>query len=307
MKVYDAAIIGGGPAGMTAALYLLRAGATLAWIEKSLHGGQIVMTNTLIENYPGFPYGIVGTALTEAVVAQLAGLQYDTVREEVLTIEPGGPVHRLLTETGRVEARALILCTGSEFRTAGVPGETELRGRGVSYCALCDGNFFRGQTIAVVGGGNAALEESLYLAKLVKKIYLIHRRDEFRATKCYQDKCAVEPRIEILRGTVVEEVLGKGQVEGIRVRDLKTGETRELPLEGVFFFVGHKPLTGFVPAAIAKDEAGFIVTDCEMKTSVPGIFAAGDVRAKHCRQIVTAVGDGATAANSALLWLGQTT
>lgn len=304
-KTYDVALIGGGPAGMTAALYLLRAGASLVWIEKSLPGGQIVMTDTLIENYPGFPTGISGSALTEAIIAQLGGYRYDSVNEAVLTIEPGEAVHHVRMESALLEAKAVIVCSGSEFKTLGIPGEKEFRGKGVSYCALCDGNFFRGQDIAVVGGGNTALEESLYLAKIVGRIYLIHRREEFRATKCYQDKCAVEPKIEMLRSTAVESILGENFVTGIRVRDMKTDQSREIPLQGVFLFVGHKPLTGFVPDTVGKDEEGFIVTDCEMRTNVPGIFAAGDVRSKLCRQIVTAMGDGATAANSALLWLGQ--
>jgi thioredoxin reductase (NADPH) len=178
-------------------------------------------------------------------------------------------------------------------------------GRGVSYCALCDGNFFKGKTVAVIGGGNSALEESLYLARLVDKLYLIHRRDDFRGCKCYQNKCETNPKIKILRSTVVDEIKGdpfKG-VTGVALSNVKTGEKSELPVDGVFVFVGFEPVASFVPEGLERDKGGFVITDCEMRTNLPGFFAAGDVRSKNCRQVATAVGDGATAATAAYAYL----
>lgn len=180
-----------------------------------------------------------------------------------------------------------------------------MTGKGVSYCALCDGNFFRGQVVGVVGGGNSALEESLYLSKLVKKLHLIHRRDDFRAAKCYQDKVCIMPDIDVVRSSVVEAIHGDDRLTGVTVRNVKTGETSFLELDGLFIFIGFEPVGGFLPGGIERDEQGFVITDGEMRTNLPGIFAAGDIRSKMCRQVTTAVGDGATAANAAFVYLEQ--
>ena len=213
-----------------------------------------------------------------------------------------------MVRAGGVEygARTVVVCSGAHHRKLGLEGEDRLRGRGVSYCALCDGNFFRNQTVAVVGGGNAALEESLYLSKLVSKLYLIHRRDEFRARKIYQDKLTEQSdKITLLRSSVVTALHGEKELTGLTVKNLKSGEETLLPVNGLFVYVGFSPSTGFLPADLAKDEQGFIITDTEMRTNIPGIFAAGDIRSKLCRQVITAAGDGATAAQAAFVLMEQ--
>lgn len=306
MKSYDAVVIGGGPAGMTAALYLLRSGVRTLVVEKLSPGGQVLMTEE-IENYPGFPDGLKGYELADAFAAQLEKYKPEKIMDEVreLRVAPEGATeHELLVGGERILAKSVILCTGARYRSLGVPGEQRLMGRGVSYCALCDGNFFRGKTVAVVGGGNSALEESLYLAKLVKKLYLIHRREEFRGCQCYQQKCFTHPAIEVRRNTVVKQILGEDGVTGVELECCGSGERSVLDVDGVFVFVGFEPNVGFLPKDVSMDGHG-VLTDTEMRTNVPGIFAAGDVRSKHCRQVATAVGDGATAANSAFVYLEQ--
>ncbi|MHC1701320.1 MAG: thioredoxin-disulfide reductase [Humidesulfovibrio sp.] len=304
MKTYDAAVIGGGPAGLTAALYLVRAGVRTVLVEKLSPGGQVLMTED-IENYPGFPKAVKGYELVDKFVEHLAQYQLDRLNDEVREMAPVEGGYRILVGAEPIEAKTVILCTGARYKRVGTPGEELYTGRGVSYCALCDGNFFKGKTVAVIGGGNSALEESLYLSRLVDKLYLIHRRDEFRGAKCYQDKCSVDPKMHILRSTVVDEIVGdpfKG-VTGVKITNVKTGEKSDLGVDGVFVFVGFEPVASFVPEALKRDKAGFVITDCEMLTNLPGFFAAGDVRSKNCRQVATAVGDGATAATAAYAYL----
>ncbi|WP_229592719.1 thioredoxin-disulfide reductase [Pseudodesulfovibrio sediminis] len=303
MKSYDAVVIGGGPAGMTAALYLLRAGVKTAMIEKLSPGGQVLMTAE-IENYPGFPEGLQGWELADKFANHLDKYDLDRINDEVRGIEIGAPFHTIKVGDEDVQAKVIILATGSRYRRLGIPGEERLLGKGVSYCALCDGNFFRGQEVAVIGGGNSALEEALYLARLVNKVYLIHRRDEFRGLLCYQDKCLTNDKIEPIRATVVDEIQGEDQVESLLLRNVKTDETSELKLDGAFIFVGFEPIMDFVPDEVDKEQNG-VVTDVEMHTNIPGIFAAGDIRAKMCRQVASAVGDGATAATAAFSYLEQ--
>ncbi len=304
MKRYDAVVIGGGPAGITAALYLARSDVSVLLVEKLSPGGQMLMTH-LIENYPGFPEGIEGWKLADLMAAHLGHYAVDRIGDEVRAIETVGDVHRVTVGGETIEATAVVLCTGARYKRVGIPGEQEFAGRGVSYCALCDGNFFRGQTVAVIGGGNSALEESLYLSRLVKKLYLIHRRDDFRGQKCYQDRCSVSPVIEILRSTVVCSISGGDSVTGIEVRDVKSGECHTIPVDGVFVFVGFEPQGDFYPDGLERDGGGFIKTDEEMRTSIPGIFAAGDIRSKSCRQVATAVGDGASAAHAAYAYISS--
>ena len=304
MKRYDAVVIGGGPAGITAALYLARSDVTVALVEKLSPGGQMLMTH-LIENYPGFPDGIEGWKLADLMGAHLGHYAVDRIGDEVRSIESADGVHRITVGGETIEATAVVLCTGARYKRVGIPGEQEFAGRGVSYCALCDGNFFRGQTVAVIGGGNSALEESLYLARLVKKLYLIHRRDDFRGQKCYQDRCEVSPVIEILRSTIVCSISGGDSVTGIEVRNVKSGECHTIPVDGVFVFVGFEPQGAFYPEGLARDEKGFIKTDAEMRTNIDGIFAAGDIRSKSCRQGATAVGDGASAAHAAYAYISS--
>lgn len=304
MKSYDAIVIGGGPAGMTAALYLLRSGATTLMVEKLSPGGQVLMTEE-IENYPGFPGGLKGYELADKFEAQLADYPLVKLTEEVHEIKVGEKRHQLLAGDQWVEAKVIILATGARYRELGVPGEREFIGRGVSYCALCDGNFYKDKTVAVVGGGNSALEESLYLAKLVKKIHLIHRREDFRGMQCYQDKCFTNPLIDVMRSCEVKSINGdQSGVTSVTLCRCKDDGEEDLAVDGVFIFVGFTPNNEFVPQAIEQDGNG-IITDVEMRTNVPGIFAAGDIRSKACRQVASAVGDGATAANAAFSYLEQ--
>lgn len=303
MKSYDAVVVGGGPSGLTAALYLARSGLSVALIEKVAAGGQVLMTH-FIENYPGFPEGIEGWKLADIFSKHLdAYPAIDRISGDVKAIEPKEGAHRVLVDAEWIEARAVIIASGARYKRVGIPGEKELLGKGVSYCALCDGNFFRGQDVVVIGGGNSAMEESLYLARLVKKLYLIHRREDFRAQRCYQDRCGINPVIEIMRSSVVESIEGDNQVEGVSVRNLKTGEVTRLDVQGVFVFVGYEPQGGFFPPDIELDASGFIVTDQNFRTAIPGVYAAGDVRSKHVRQVATAVGDGAGAASIVISYL----
>ncbi|MDP3428386.1 MAG: thioredoxin-disulfide reductase [Humidesulfovibrio sp.] len=306
MKTYDAAVIGGGPAGITAALYLVRAGVRTVLVEKLSPGGQVLMTED-IENYPGFPKAIKGYELVDKFVEHLSAYDLDRLGDEVRAMTQIDGGYQIIVGDETIEAKAVILCSGARYKRVGTPGEELYTGRGVSYCALCDGNFFKGKTVAVIGGGNSALEESLYLARLVEKLYLIHRRDDFRGNKCYQDKCFTNQKIETLRNTVVDEIMGdpfKG-VTGVKLTNVKSGEKSELSVDGVFVFVGFEPTASFVPEALKRDKNGFVITDCEMITNLPGFFAAGDVRSKNCRQVATAVGDGATAATAAHAYLEQ--
>ncbi|GAB6035991.1 FAD-dependent oxidoreductase [Fundidesulfovibrio butyratiphilus] len=302
MESFDAVVVGGGPAGLTAALYLVRSDLKVALIEKLAPGGQVLMTH-LIENYPGFPEGIEGWKLADIFAKHLDGYQLERINDEVVRIEPSEGAHRLLVGDRWITAKAVIICSGARYKRVGLTGEKRLVGKGVSYCALCDGNFFRDQVVAVVGGGNSALEESLYLARLVKKLYLIHRRDDFRGQRCFQDRCEVAPNIEILRSSVVEEIVGADKVEAVMVKNLKTGAVKRLDVDGVFIFIGFEPQAGFFPEGADVDKLGFIVTDQDYRTTVPGIYAAGDVRSKNVRQVATAVGDGAGAASSVISYL----
>jgi thioredoxin reductase (NADPH) len=301
MQTYDVLVIGGGPAGMTAALYALRAGATLAWVEKFAPGGQVLNTEW-IENYMGYPQGVQGFELVDQMAKHLEGFSYDKYMDEVQALEPEYGKNVIRMAKTAVQAKSVIICSGAEYKKLGVSGEDEFIGRGVSYCALCDGQFFKDQDIACIGGGNTALEESLYLARLGRKVYLIHRRDTFRGDKIYRDKVVAEPNIEILYDTVVARIQGENEVSGLDLRNVKTDERSQLDVQGVFVFVGLDPIVSFVPPEMERDEAGFVLTDTEMRTNLSGIFAAGDVRSKNCRQITTAVGDGATAGYGAFLF-----
>jgi thioredoxin reductase (NADPH) len=288
---------------MTAALYLLRSGVKTAMVEKLSPGGQVLMTSE-IENYPGFPKGLQGWELADKFANHLEDYDLHRINDEVRDIKVGSPWHTLVVGDEEVRAKAVVLATGSRYRKLGVPGEERLVGRGVSYCALCDGNFFRDRDVAVVGGGNSALEEALYLTRLVNKVYLIHRREDFRGHICYQNKCFAHDKIEVIRNKVVEEIVGDSDVEALALRDVCNGEQSRLDLDGVFIFVGFEPIIDFVPKDIEMVPNG-VVTDVEMRTNVPGIFAAGDIRAKQCRQVASAVGDGATAATAAFSYLEQ--
>lgn len=309
MRSFDCVIIGAGPAGLTAALYLARSGFSTALLEKSAAGGQVLSTAE-IENYPGFPKGISGWELADLFSAHLDGYPVERLRGDLSGIEAqsdaGKNIRILLAEGEAIEARSLILASGATHKKLGAPGETLLGGKGVSYCAVCDGNFYRGQDVAVIGGGNSALEEALYLARIVNKVYLIHRREGFRGAKHYLDKIKAMPdKIELVTSHVVDEILGTSLVEGLKVKQVQNHSTRILPVQGVFVYVGTQPNSAYCPAGLELSKEGFIPTDTEMRTNLPGIFAAGDIRVKHCRQVSSAVGDGATAATAAISYLEQ--
>lgn len=305
MKTYDAAVIGSGPAGLTAALYLARSGCTTILFEHMTAGGQLLATESL-ENYPGFPAGIKGYELADLMEEQLKGLNIDKSRGEVQELRGEAGAFILLADGEPIPARSVLVCTGARHRHLGLPREDELIGHGVSYCAICDGGFFRNQVVAVVGGGNSAMEETLYLSKLAKKVHLIHRREDFRGARIFLEKLESMPdKVQIHRNTIVTDLLGQNDLEGLGLENLKTGERSTLEVQGLFIYVGFLPQTTFLPEEVKKDGQGFIITDTEMRTNVPGIFAAGDIRAKLCRQVVTAAGDGATAAQAAFIFLEE--
>lgn len=309
MLNFDAVVIGSGPAGLNASLYLVRAGLRTALIEKNSSGGQVLSTSE-IENYLGFPKGVKGWELADLFTAHVNEYDVEHIRGEVLkieTIEENGAMHVLHMQNGeQIKTRAVIIATGASSRPLGVPEEETYKGKGVSYCALCDGNFYRGLDVAIVGGGNSALEEALYLSRIVNKIYIIHRREGFRGAQIYLDKIrAVPEKIELVTSCVVDSLAGEPTLKKVIVRHVETNEKRELPVEGIFVYIGHVSNARFVPENLERNEQGFILTDQEMQTNIPGIFAAGDTRAKLCSQVCTAVGDGATAANSLIRYLEQ--
>ena len=305
MKQYDAVVVGGGPAGITAALYLCRSGLSVAQIEMLAPGGQVLKTES-IENYPGFPQGIKGWEMADTFAAHLEGYGLERYNDAVLKMERTSGGWMIAVGKEFIEAKAVVVCSGANPRPLGLPRESQLTGRGVSYCALCDGNFFRDQVVAVVGGGNSALEEALYLSRIVKKLYLINRREGFRAAKVYQDKVrAASDKIELVLDTVVTGLVGEEALQGLQLKNVKTNAETQLTVDGMFVFVGYEPQNSFLPADLDVDPQGFIVTDCEMRTNLPGLFAAGDIRSKMCRQVATAVGDGATAATAAFTYLEQ--
>ena len=294
-KLYDVTIIGGGPAGMTAALYASRARLSTLIIEHGLWGGQMTTTET-IDNYPGFPQGVSGEELSRLMEDQAKRFGAETVSQWVSGVALEGDTKAVKTDGGNYRSRALIVCTGAEYRRLGIPGEAEYIGRGVSFCATCDGAFFKDASIVVVGGGDSALTEALFLTKFVKELTIIHRRDALRATKIYQERAFANPKIKFLWNSVVQEVKGDTIVRSVAVRNVKTGEVTELATEGVFMFVGLLPRTDFMRGTVAMSDGGYIVTNENCETSVKGIFAAGDCREKLLRQVATAVGDGAVAA-----------
>lgn len=298
-EVYDLIIIGGGPAGLTSALYARRALLKTLLLEKGPLGGQVIYTD-LIENYPGFPEGISGYDLIELMQRQVQKLGLEIQQEEVTSLSDYGAYKEITTVGGvNFRSRAVILALGAVYKKLGVPGELEFTGKGVSYCAICDGPFYRGKVVAVVGGGNTALQEALHLTKYAEKIYLIHRRDTFRATQILQERVKADPKIELVLETVVEEIQGNGGVERLKLKNVKTGEAFSLSVSGVFIFIGFSANTQWLKGVLDLDEQGFIITNKEMGTSMPGVFACGDCVSKKFRQIINACGEGAVAALNA--------
>jgi thioredoxin reductase (NADPH) len=294
---YDLVIIGAGPAGLTAGLYAARARLDVLLIEKAVPGGQIIVTDW-IENYPGFPEGISGFDLAEKmkVQAEALGLKTETAEVQSLNVTPD--VKEVVLQDKTIRARSLIIASGASPKKLGI-GEDRYMGKGISFCATCDAPFFKEKTVVAIGGGDTAVQETIYLTKFVKKVYLIHRRDELRATKILQERAFANDKIEIVWDTVATGVDGFFGIEGVHVKNVKTGEEKTLKADGCFIWVGISPNTQFLNDSVDTDAYGFIRADARMQTSVPGIFAAGDVRDTPLRQVSTAVGDGAIAAVSA--------
>lgn len=290
--IYDVAIIGGGPAGLTAAIYACRAGWKTVVIEMGAPGGQAATTE-IIENYPGFPAGIAGPDLMLKFYEQATRFGCQFLTAQATGLNPDGPVKIIETSQESVHARAVVIATGSQPRELGVEGEKKFRGRGVSYCATCDGFFFRGKRVAVVGGGDSAVKEALYLAQLAEEVTIIHRRDAFRAAKVLGDKVREVKNIKIIWDTVVDEMVGTDKLEKLKIHNVKNQISSELPVDGVFLYVGTKPNTGFLDARLQRNEQGYLKTTESLACNLPGIFAVGDCREKSSRQVATAVGDGA--------------
>ena len=299
--MYDTIIIGAGPAGMTAALYAARSNLKVALIEGGLPGGQMNNTSD-IENYPGYA-NISGPELAEKMFEPLENLGVEHLYGFVEAVEDHGDVKKVITDDEEFETRTVIVATGSKHRLLGVPGEEELNSRGVSYCAVCDGAFFRDQDLLVVGGGDSAVEEAIFLTQFAKSVTIVHRRDELRAQKVLQDRAFANEKIKFIWDSVVKEIKGENRVESVEIENVKTGQVSEQAFGGVFIYVGLDPVSDFVQELQIRDQAGWIVTDDHMKTSVAGVFAVGDVRQKDLRQVTTAVGDGAIAGQEAYKYI----
>lgn len=300
--MYDIIIIGSGPAGLSAAIYAQRACLDTIVIEKNgISGGQVLNTWE-VDNYPGFP-GVTGFELSRQFREHANKLGSRVVQDEVVQVELSGNVKKVVCEEETYEARCVILASGAHHRTLEVPGEEELRGAGVSYCATCDGAFFRGRTVAVVGGGDAALEDAIFLARMCEKVYIVHRRDKLRGAKRLQERLQALENIEFVWNSETAAIEGNAQVEALRLRQTKTGEERRLDVDGVFIAVGIAPESELYAGQLELDEQGYIRADESGQTSVPGVFAAGDVRTKALRQILTAASDGANCVASAERYL----
>lgn len=303
-KEYEVVIIGGGPAGLSAGIYTARARLGSLLVEKGIIGGLITIAEW-VENYPGFPEGISGLDLTDFMHQQATKFGLETLTAEVTGIELEGKRKIVKTSEGDFMAKAVIAAGGSDRVQLNVPGEKEFIGRGVSYCATCDAAFFVDRTVALVGGGDAAITEALHLTKFASKVIVIHRRDELRATRIVQERAFAEPKIEFLWNSIVEGVEGEGVVERLKLRNVATKEESTLDVSGVFVSIGFKPNTGCLRDILPLDAAGYIVTNEKMETEVPGILAAGDIRRNSIRQVIAAAGDGATAAIYAGKFIGE--
>ncbi|MBW1680267.1 MAG: thioredoxin-disulfide reductase [Deltaproteobacteria bacterium] len=294
----DLIIIGAGPAGLTAGLYAARARLEAVAFERLAPGGQVLNTDR-VENYPGFPEGITGFELIDRMKRQAENFGLLIESREVVELELSPEKKVVVTDQGPEETKALILACGAVPRKLGIEGESLLTGKGVSYCATCDGFFFRDQEVAVIGGGDTAVEEAIFLTRFASKVHLIHRRDRLRAVRLLEERARAEEKISFIWDTVPLKIEGRNGVEGVRLKNVKTGEESLLPVSGVFVFIGYTPTTDLVKGLLELDQGGFVVTDEGMETSVPGVFAAGDIRSKALRQVSTAVGEGAAAAFSA--------
>ncbi len=304
-KLYDVAIIGAGPAGLTAAMYCARAGLATALVESISPGGQLAQTEH-VENYPGFNQSTSGYELSQIMHEQAESFGAETIYDEVADVDFTGRPFVLTMAYGTLEARAVIVATGARPAKLGLEREDELKGSGVSYCATCDGNFYKGRDVCIVGGGDTAAADAIYLSRICRKISIFVRKDVLRATAIYHEKLKTLPNVEIVWNTVVDGILeDDGRVAGVRVRDVKTGDEREVPVSALFVAIGTTPNSEFLNGKLELDLQGNIVADEMGRTSVPGVFAAGDVRVKELRQVSTGVGDGANAADAVAGYLLQ--
>ncbi|MBN1366730.1 MAG: thioredoxin-disulfide reductase [Dehalococcoidales bacterium] len=301
---YDVIIIGGGPAGLAAGLYTSRDRLKTLLIEKGFFGG-LIATAEWVENYPGFPDGVGGFELGEFMRKQTAKYGLNTLIAEVTGADLKNKEKVIKTSEGDFKAKAVIIATGSDRSKLGVPGEAELTGKGVSYCATCDAAFFRDLPVAVVGGGNAAISEAIHLTNFASKVIVIHRRDQLRATRVVQEKAMTNPKIEFKWDTVVEEITGEKAVKNVKLRNAKTGEKSILELSGIFISTGLKPNTAFLQGNLPLDNSGRIITNDRMETGIPGVYAAGDVRCNSGMQAICSAGEGATAAIYAQRYLSE--
>ena len=302
--IHDVVIVGSGPAGYTAAIYTARAGFKPVVVAGALAAGGALMNTTEVENFPGFPEGVLGPDLMDNMRQQAEKFGADVRYEDAYTLELEGDIKKITLEDETLLARSVILATGSEYRHMNVPGEEEFSGRGVSFCATCDGFFFRDKHVIVVGGGDSAMEEATFLTKFASKVTVVHRRDQLRASKAMADRALANEKIEFAWNSVVEEVLGDSAVTGVRLRSTVDDSTRVLDADGVFVAIGHLPRTTVVSGQVALDEAGYIlVNDPGTATSLPGVFACGDAVDHTYRQAITAAGSGCRAALDAQHWL----
>ncbi len=298
-KIYDMIIIGGGPAGYTAALYASRAGLAVAVVEKMSIGGQMALTD-IIDNYPGFDEGIEGFALGMKMQAGAERFGAQTIYAEVTAVSLEGEIKRIVTTAETLFTRTVVIATGADPRTLGIVGEERLVGRGIHYCAHCDGRFYKDKTVMVVGGGNTAAADALYLSRLAAKVIVVHRRDSLRATRIYHEPLMKAENVEFLWDSVVEDfTVDGGRVVGAKVKHRDTGDVTEISCDGIFVSIGRKPNTELLVGQIDLDEGGYVIADETTKTNLEGVFAVGDVRTKALRQVVTAVGDGAVASHFA--------
>ena len=300
--VHDVVIIGAGFTGLSAGIYTMRSRLKTILLEQSFMGGQIINTD-IIENYPGFPNGITGTDLIAATEEQASKFGLDYAFNPVTGIDVSRRPMVVKTEDEEFETRSIIIATGGKHVKLGAPGEDELEAKGVSYCATCDGNFFTDQEVTVVGGGDSAIEEGIYLTRMCSKVTVVHRRDKLRASQILQERAFENPKMEFVWDTVVDSINGNGSVSSVSLRNLKTEEKREMPTSGVFIYVGFHPATKAFEGTIPMDGGGHIKVDLMMATEVPGVFAAGDCRWHSTRQLANAAGDGVTAAIAAYEWL----